>query len=93
MRMIDDDQWKPVITTRQVLEDGEEIVCVNLDAEGDWEAFGDSDFCDDDLDAVSISEIMEIDPSLETLPDMPCGQSVIRLGKGSPWCVVDDSEA
>ena len=36
----DDDFWKPVITTRQIIEGADTITCVTLDEEGDWQALG-----------------------------------------------------
>ena len=45
----DDDFWKPVITTRQIIEGADTITCVTLDEEGDWQALGNASFTDDDL--------------------------------------------
>lgn len=81
----DDDFWKPVITTRQVIEGSDSVACVTLDEEGDWQVFGFEDFTDDDLDTVSVEEMLQIAPSLAFLPDMAPGESVTRGSKEEPW--------
>ena len=82
---INDDFWKPVVTTKQIIDGDDIITCVNLDMEGDWEALGNSDFSDDDLDVLSLEEMLQLDPSLASLPEMECGMSAVRDDKDSPW--------
>ena len=88
MKFSQDDFWKPVVTTRQIMEGSDSIVCVNLDMEGDWEALGNNDFSDDDLDVLSVEDMPQLDPSLNLLPDMERGQSAIRNDKDAPWELV-----
>ena len=38
MTLKEDESWKPVITTLQILDGEDDIVCITLDEEGDWEA-------------------------------------------------------
>lgn len=85
MTFKDDDFWKPVITTRQVIEGADIITCVTLDEEGDWQALGNETFTDDDLDVVSVEEMLQIDPTLALLPDMNYGESMTRPAKDTPW--------
>ena len=85
MTFKDDDFWKPVITTRQVIEGADIITCVTLDEEGDWQALGNETFTDDDLDVVSVEEMLQIDPTLALLPDMNFGESMVRAAKDTPW--------
>ena len=87
MTLKTDDFWKPVVTTRQILTGDDDIVCVALDDEGDWTALGVLEFSDDDLDVVSVEDILLLDPSLADMPDLQQGQDAIRLSKGSPWTV------
>ncbi len=82
-----DDFWKPVVTTCQILAGEDDIVCVALDDEGDWTALGVLECSDDDLDVVSVEEILSLDPSLADMPDLQPGQDAIRLSIGSPWAV------
>ncbi len=85
MKFSEDDFWKPVVTTRQIIEGKDDIVCVNLDNEGDWEALGNEDFTDDDLDVLSLEEMLQLDSSLTLLPELEYGQSAVRDDKDSPW--------
>ena len=92
MTLKEDEFWKPVITTLQILDGEDDIVCITFDAEGDWEALGNLDIDDDDLEAVSVEDIRNLDPSVDTMPDIAPGQSVIRLSKGSPWTIAEEEE-
>ena len=87
-----DDFWKPVVTTRQIIQGEDIIVCVSLDMEGDWEALGNEEFSDDDLDVLSVEEMLQLDPTLASLPEMECGQVAVRDGKEAPWQVEDADE-
>lgn len=82
-----DDFWKPVVTTRQILSGDDAILCVHLDMEGDWEALGSDDFSDDDLDVCSIEELLSLDPTLCSLPELQPGQVATRDEPGAPWTV------
>ena len=86
----DDDFWKPVITTRKVIEGTDTVACLTLDEEGDWQAFGFEPFTDDDLDAISVEEMLQSDPTLAFAPDMECGESAVRDSKDSPWEIVKE---
>lgn len=87
MTLKTDEFWKPVVTTRQILTGNDDIVCVALDDEGDWTALGVLECSDDDLDVVSVEDILLLDPSLADMPDLQQGEDAIRLSKGSPWTV------
>ena len=79
----------PVITTLDIMEGKETVTVVSLDDEGDWVALGDTEPCDDDLDAFSVEELLAIDPSLCDVPDLNPGQCAVRTQKGAPWVVED----
>ena len=85
MLLREDDFWKPVLTTRQILNGEDFIAVVVYDEEGDWQALGAADFTDDDIDVVSVEEILALDDSLTTLPDMQLGEVVERDSVVSPW--------
>ena len=80
-----DDFWKPVVTTRQILCGEDAVLCVHLDMEGDWEALGSDDFSDDDLDVCSVEELLSLDPTLSTLPELQPGQVATRVERGGSW--------
>lgn len=89
MRLCDDEFWKPVVTTRMVIDGGDVITGITLDEEGDWEVLGDSDFTDEDLDVLSVEEILSLDPSLALLPDLLPGQSAVREARDASWRIVE----
>jgi len=89
MTLKDDEFWKPVITTHQILAGNDVIVVVNLDDEGDWQALGDEEPTDDDLEVVSVEDILILDPTLNTLPDLQPGQSAERASVEEAWEIVD----
>ena len=79
MRLSEDDFWKPVITTVAIIEGRMPVRIIHLDEEGDWEAYSaEEDIDGDDLDVVSVEEMMQIDPSLKDLPDIEKGQFFYR---------------
>ena len=90
MTLKEDESWKPVITTQQILDGEDDIVCITLDEEGDWEALGNLDIDDENLDAVSVDDIRQLDPTVDEMPDISSGQSAIRLSKGSPWSIAEE---
>ena len=87
MTLKSDEFWKPVVTTKQVLAGDDIITCVILDEEGDWEVLGEEDFEDDDLDVVSVEDILALDPTLALLPDMVPGQTCVRTRPEEAWTV------
>ena len=82
-----DEKWKPVVTTRQILLGDDDILCVHLDLEGDWEVLGSDNFTEEDLDVCSVEDVLLLDPSLESLPELQPGQTAVRDGKDAPWNV------
>lgn len=85
MNLSNDEFWKPVVTTRQILQGEDVVLCVHLDSESDWEALGDADFTEEDLDVCSVEEMLALDPTLASLPDLQPGQTASRTDKDSPW--------
>ena len=82
-----DEQWKPVVTTRQILHGDDDILCVHLDLEGDWEVLGSDDFTEEDLEVCSVEEALALDSSLDNMPALLPGQTAVREGKDAPWSV------
>ena len=63
---------------------------LSLDEEGDWVALGDSEPADDDLDALSVEELLAMDASLADAPDLQPGQCAVRDGLQSPWTIEEE---
>ena len=75
------------ITLRQILEDGRPILYVSRDAEdGCWQFMDGGDNPDvKDGRVVSLSCIVEQDPSLRELADLPLGWCAWREHVDAPW--------
>ena len=71
-----------------VIDGSDVITTITLDEEGDWEALGDSDFTDDDLDVLSVEEVLSLDSSLASLPDLLPGQSAVREAHDAAWQII-----
>ena len=76
-----------VFTTTQVLRLRQPILHVSHDAEeGAWQFHtGAQPVSAADAMIVALSEMVEHDPSISELADLPCGWFAERDGVGSPW--------
>ena len=90
MKITETDGWMPVITTLAVIEGKECVTLLSLDEEGDWVALGDSEPADDDLDALSVEELLAMDASLADAPDLQPRQCAVRDGLQSPWTIEEE---
>ena len=75
------------ITLRQILEDGRPILYVSHDAEdGCWQFMDGGDAPDvKDGREVSLQCMVEWDPSVRELADLPLGWCAWREHAGAPW--------
>ncbi|MDU1891279.1 MAG: hypothetical protein E6767_11365 [Dysgonomonas sp.] len=85
MRLHDEIDNKVVITTRYVLDAGSLITYVTYDDDGDWQFFGDEEVSENDARVISVKQILALDASLYSLPDLELGQSASRLDEDSDW--------
>lgn len=90
MRITETDGWMPVITTLAVIEGKECVTLLSLDEEGDWVALGDSEPADDDLDTLSVEELLALDASLADAPDLQPGQCAVRDSRQTPWTIEEE---
>lgn len=75
-----------VITLRQIVCGGEPVLHVTHDADDHgWQFLGLADAQLEDGVVVSLSEILEIDPSLSDLADLPPGWHAWRRAVGESW--------
>jgi hypothetical protein len=75
-----------VITLRQIISDGEPILHVTHDAEdGVWQFLGWGDAQEEDAKIVGLGEIVQLDPSVEELADLPPGWHAWRAAADRPW--------
>jgi hypothetical protein len=76
-----------VFTTKQVMQLGQPILHVSHDEDdGSWQFHtGAEQLSSSDAMIVALSEIVEHDPSVSELADLPCGWFADRDTVGSPW--------
>lgn len=79
-----------VFTTKFVIYDKKEITYVTHDIDdGAWQFFSNDDFnnFEDVAKIICLSEIIEIDPTLLELAEMPEGYIAYRKFKGDNWII------
>lgn len=78
-----------VITTRQVMEQGWPLLLVTHDAEepGGWQFLNGSGDTDDPANGihVHVEHVIERDPSVTELADLPPGWRAWRESEDAPW--------
>jgi hypothetical protein len=74
-----------VFTTHRVLDEGDPILCVVHDEDGDWQFLGSDANDSGDARVVSLQDIVENHPSVIELADLPTGWRAIRGGPGESW--------
>ena len=76
-----------VLTTRQIVEEGAAILRVSRDDEdGAWQFHTGKDApLEADARVVALGEIVEMDPALRDLAELPPGFVAVRDAEGRPW--------
>lgn len=88
MKINNEPENKVVITTNFVVENNSTIVSVFYDEDGDWQFFGNEDVSEENAFLISVKQILSIDSTLNTLPNIRKGQTVIRNNINSPWEII-----
>ena len=79
-----------VLTTKYVVYNDSFISLVLHDEEGDWQFLGNEDnLKEDDALVVSLEEILNHDPSLSSILDLPMGKQATRDSYDSVWTIQD----
>ncbi len=75
-----------VITVKSIVRGGKPILYVALDDEDDdWQFLDGGDAQEENAMVVSLSSMVERDPSLRELADLPPGWSAKRKAPSDPW--------
>ena len=75
-----------VITTRQIIRDGHPILYVSHDADdGAWQFHTGGAFATQDGMIVALHSIVELDPSVSQLADLPLGWVAQRANATAAW--------
>jgi hypothetical protein len=71
--------------TRPLLEENRPVLLVSHDPDGDWQFLCGTTNETSEGRLVSLGNILEIDPTLSTLADLPTGWQASRSAVGEPW--------
>ena len=81
-----------VFTTKYIIEEGSPIVYVSHDEDGSWQFHGpENNVAIEAARLVALGEIIELDPSVLEVSEMPTGSKAIRNNKGSKWEIVNSN--
>jgi hypothetical protein len=82
----EDEPRVAVLTTRHVMRDGEPILSVWHDADdGSWQFHYGGPVSVKDAMLVALEEVLEIDPTIASLANLPLGYSATRKDSRSAW--------
>jgi hypothetical protein len=73
------------VTVRQIIEDGDPILYVVHDAEEGWQFLTGGKFVVEDSRLVALRVMVELDPTLRQLADLPPGWEAERTDRNQPW--------
>jgi hypothetical protein len=83
-----------VITLKRVIQGNSPVLLVTHDADdGGWQFLDGAEAAVEDAALVSLREMVQLDPSLFELADLPVGWSARRSSPGDPWERIDGEEA
>ncbi len=75
-----------VFTLKCIVLDKMPITYVSHDAEGDWQFLRqDRQLREEDAMLISLGEMIEHDPSILEIADLPLGRVATRRDRNSPW--------
>ncbi|WP_440225653.1 hypothetical protein ACQQ2N_10425 [Dokdonella sp. MW10] len=74
-----------VFTTRQAMEGLEPVREVYHDRDGDWQFLCGTSMATEDLKVVCLGCVIEADPTIGELSEMPPGWCATRHGPGGEW--------
>ncbi|SDH81960.1 hypothetical protein SAMN05192558_105201 [Actinokineospora alba] len=82
---------RKVYTTKPVVE-GERVVWVCHDEDGDWQFFGETYVCEDDGRIIHLGHLLDQDESLRQVLHMPIGFAATRNDETSGWDIAPYEE-
>jgi|SRR5919197_5665763 hypothetical protein len=89
----DDPPNVAVFTTTHVVRAGQPILYVSHDAaDGAWQFHSADAFSEDDAMVVALAEIVELDPSIIGLAQLPLGWRATRTSRASAWKLAAETE-
>lgn len=81
-----EDKNTMVITTKDIIEKKKEIVLVSHDEDdGMWEFLDGADVAEENAAIISLTELVNIDASVNEVSDLPLGWIAYRENKEAHW--------
>lgn len=74
-----------VISLKRITHDSRPILRVVHDEDGDWQFLDGGDVSDEDAAIVSLKNLVDRDPSLKALADLPAGWTAERSAIDQAW--------
>ena len=74
-----------VISLARVMDGSNPVLYVVHDEDGDWQFLDGGDVSQEDAATVSLEDIVEHDPSIKSLADLPIGWAAERAAAGQEW--------
>lgn len=78
-----------VFTSKYVVLNGSPILYVSHDIDGDWQFLGsENNLKEEDAMIIALSELIDIDPTILEIADLPFGKEAIRESNNSEWQII-----
>lgn len=77
-----------VFTTRFVVENNLPIVLISHDEEGDWQFLSEEGAIESEARIILLGEMIQHDPSILEVADLPIGAKAFRDNPNCPWQVM-----
>ena len=74
-----------VFTRCHIIEQNNPILYVKHDEDGDWQFLCGENHTTEDARIIAFQEIINIDPSVNKVSNIKCGQIAVRESKESEW--------
>ena len=74
-----------VFTCVHIIEEGKPILHVKHDDDGDWQFLCGGSHLTEDARIIALQEIVNIDPSVNKVSNLRCGQTAVRESEESEW--------
>ena len=80
-----------VFTTRFVIENNSPIILVSHDEEDDWQFLSQEGPVESEARIILLEEMIQHDPSILEIADLPLGAKAFRDNRNSPWRIRKNS--
>jgi hypothetical protein len=81
----DEPRDRAVFSAREIIFEGEPILFVSHDNDGDWPFLTGASVDKEDAAVVGLGEIAELDPTVLRLADLPTGWMATRRSANANW--------